>query len=106
VNLPDFYALESSRDEVKVRVASVLKRILGREILVSPSSLKGYLETIGVATHAQKVDRYRAAKKIGDYLGGLPKDQAKETIDAIEQMTNRQSSLQQWTDIIVTRDNH
>lgn len=96
--------LESSRDEIKVRVASLLKRILVKEILASASSLKGYLESIGVATREQKLDRYRAAKKIADYLSDLPRDRAKETIEAIEQMKNTQSSLQQWTDIIVKPD--
>src|SRR5882724_4295597 len=78
--------LESSRDEIKVRVASLLKRILVREILASPSSLKEYLESIGVATRERKVDRYRAAKKIADYVSDLPRERAKETIEAIEQM--------------------
>lgn len=97
--------LESSRDEIKVRVASLLKRILVKEILATSSSLKGYLESIGLATREQKIDRYRAAKKIADYLSDLPRDRAKETIEAIEQMKNTQSSLQQWTDIIVRSDN-
>jgi hypothetical protein len=97
--------LESSGDQNKVRVASLLKQILRRELLGSSSSLRGYLESIGLSIKAQKLDRYRAAKKIADYLGNLPQDRAKETIAAIEQLKNPRSSLQEWTDVIVAREN-
>lgn len=71
------------------------------ELLIAAKSGDYWSDTL----NAKKVDRHRAAKKIGQYLANLPQDRAKEVIDAIEQMRNTQSSLQQWTDIIVTPDN-
>jgi len=92
--------LEASGDEIKKSVAILLKKIMTRDVLPSTSSLKGCLENIGIPS-VDKLDRYRSAKKIGDYLISLPQDEAKARISNIEQMKSTQSSLQGWTDIIV-----
>jgi hypothetical protein len=95
--------LEASGDEIKTSVAILLKKIMARDVLPSSSSLKGCLDNIG-APVGNKLDRYRSAKKIADYLISLPRDEAKARIRDIEQMKSTQSSLQEWTDIIVKSD--
>ncbi len=95
--------LESSGDEKKVSIAVLLKKIMARDVLPSPSALRYYLESAGIPI-GQKLDRYRSAKKIADILMELPIEETKSRIQHIEQTKSTRSSLQEWTDIIVKSD--
>lgn len=63
VLLRDIAKIESSTDENRKRIGSLLKRMLAREIFASSSAIREYLETIGLNSRAKKwIDTGRSKK--------------------------------------------
>jgi hypothetical protein len=96
--------LESGNDRRKADVAGVTRKILNREALQSPNMIRDYMFRSGIPLEEKKLDRYRATRKIAEYLLALSPQEADEQIRAIEQMREASSSLQKWTDVIVKPD--
>jgi hypothetical protein len=86
------------------QIADLLEKILNREVLNSPNSLREYMSLIGVPATARLTDRYDSVRIIMEYLQGLPDQQKHDRIHAVDQFKNRESSLQRWADIIVKSD--
>jgi hypothetical protein len=97
--------LESGNDRHKANIAGVARKILDREVLQSPNMIRDYNFRSGIPFEDKKIDRYRAIRKIAEYLLTLPREEADEQIRSIERMREDSSSLQKWTDVIVKPDN-
>jgi hypothetical protein len=97
-------ALRQSADETGAAIAALVDAIARKQVLETPKAINEYMALIGVPFSGRVTDRYEAARQIAEYLGRLPKGDAREKINAVTQFKTRDSSLQRWTDIIVKSD--
>jgi hypothetical protein len=92
--------LLSSENEHAASVAKFVEEVAQRAVLRTPSSLRDYVELLGLRPLA-KPDRYAHARRIGAYLLALSPKDAEEKITTGRNMTEVTSSLAGWTNIIV-----
>lgn len=84
--------------------ADLIERLMRREILGTPASLRDYMAFIGMPVSERQIDRYDNIRSILKYLTTLPERESAERIDAADKIKARNSSLQRWADIIVRTD--
>lgn len=85
-------------------IAGLAERILNREVLPTPASLREYMELIGMPVSGRHTERNDALFEVTDYLRGLPEAEVIRSVDAVQNLRTPVSSLQRWADIIVKPD--
>lgn len=95
--------LEAEDNNKGRQIASFIKRIARRQVMQSGAALREFAETLGVGISDSKMDRLAAARKIGEALLKRSPAECDDFIKMAEQVGGGQSSLQEWSDIIVKK---